>query len=190
VDQMNERYNMKKDEEDILVCPACESNDVKTELREHIFDYGAGEDAVELKTQVPVRVCGSCKCEYMDFEADEACHEAICLHKKVMTPSQIKALRDFHSYTQGQFSKITRLGEATLSRWERGTVIQNGAYDNFLYLLGFNENIERLSGRDSSALPALIQEETKSVFKKLEPTAELLKKQSEFELCPSSVSGE
>ncbi|MBW8015229.1 MAG: hypothetical protein FVQ82_03510 [Planctomycetes bacterium] len=186
---MNERDNMRKAEENILTCPACEEKKVKTELRDYIFDYGSGKDAVELQTQVPVRVCASCKCEYMDFEADEACHEAICQYKKVMTPNQIKALRSLHSYTQGEFSKITRLGEATLSRWERGAIIQNGAYDNYLYLLGFNENIEKLLNK-TSVSPALRQDGAEPVFKKLKRTEELLRKQSEFELCPCPVLGE
>ena len=49
------------------------------------------------------------------------------------------------------FSRLTRIGEASLGRWENGLLIQNLAYDHLLYLLTFPENLERLKFRKPDA---------------------------------------
>ena len=36
---------------------------------------------------------------------------------------------------------------ATLARWERGVLIQTAAYDQFLYLLHDNRNVQKLRDR-------------------------------------------
>jgi hypothetical protein len=46
---------------------------------------------------------------------------------------------------RGEFASLTRLGEATLARWEAGTTLQNAAYDKYLRLLQVRENVVRLS---------------------------------------------
>lgn len=147
--QVNGREEKEKSEES-LVCSECGSRNITTKEEEYKFEYGVGEEAVELKAIVPLRTCGDCGCSFLDGEAEDLCHEEICRHLGVMSPSQIKALRKLYDLTQAQFSTITRLGEATLSRWERGIIIQNEAYDNYLYLLGFKENIERVRDKCST----------------------------------------
>ena len=37
--------------------------------------------------------------------------------------------------SRAAFAQLTALGEATLSRWENGVLIQNRAYDRYLRLL-------------------------------------------------------
>ncbi|RKZ46465.1 MAG: hypothetical protein DRR16_19700 [Candidatus Parabeggiatoa sp. nov. 3] len=64
-----------------------------------------------------------------------------------MTPKEIKAMREGYPLSQTELSQITRIDEESLSRWEKGEVIQNGALDNLLYLLTFHENLERLKTR-------------------------------------------
>ena len=43
------------------------------------------------------------------------------------------------------------LGIATVSRWERGVLIQNEANDRFLRLLQFPDNVDRLRGERQPA---------------------------------------
>ena len=133
-----------------LVCPNCGSGDVQTCPEQYCFPYGVGEAQVELSTEVPLRTCGGCGFEFLDHVGQSTCHEAVCRHLGIMTPHQITSLRRLHTLTQAELSKITKLGEATLSRWERGVVIQNEAYDNYLYLLGFPENLKRIHNRAES----------------------------------------
>jgi len=64
-----------------------------------------------------------------------------------MTPAEIVALRNKYRLTRAQFAEKTRIGEASLARWETGELIQNPANDGYMYLLSFPENLERLEGR-------------------------------------------
>jgi len=167
-----------------LVCPDCGSSNIKTNQKDYIFTYGSGENKVELVANVPVRSCSDCGFSFLDSAAEDICHKAVCQHLGVMTPSQIKDLRNLYGLTQAQFSEITKLGEATLSRWERGIVIQNQAYDNYLYLLGFNENLERIRDRakESKTTEQIVDRTQSPRFRELNVTEELLERKGSFKL--------
>lgn len=168
------------------ICPECGSDDVETGEEEYSFPYGVGEEAVEITARVPIRTCADCGFRFMDQTAERVCHDAICDHLGVMKPSKVKALRDFFQLTQAEFSNITGIGEATLSRWERGVVIQNKAYDNYLYLLGFEKNLQSVRERGESPEP--MEQDVKRVerpqFRELDVNDEVLQKKESFKLNP------
>ena len=188
--------NKKLHKNDILVsdkyaCGECGSKKINTILQSYKFPYGVGDDAIELSCEIPIRKCTDCGFSFMDGEAEDLCHAAICEHLGVMSPEQIKELRVLYKLTQTQFCEITKLGEATLSRWERGIVIQNSAYDNYLYLLGFRENLDRLQQRQKQNILTMLTpiEKIQSSFREMEITEDLIRKQEEFELQPSITAG-
>ena len=76
-----------------LKCPNCGKGNVRTTETEDTFTYGKGPDAVNLTTTVPLRTCLDCHFQFLDGDAEDAHHEAICRHLGVMTPSEIQALR-------------------------------------------------------------------------------------------------
>jgi putative zinc finger/helix-turn-helix YgiT family protein len=135
--------------EGVFVCAECGSKRVETHFEDYVFSYGHGSSKVSLSAQVPVRRCQDCGFTYRDSVADSICHDAICEHLGVMKPQQIKSLREMHDLTQAEFAELTKLGEATISRWERGVLIQTEAYDNYLYLLGYSDNLGRLRHRNN-----------------------------------------
>jgi HTH-type transcriptional regulator/antitoxin MqsA len=53
----------------------------------------------------------------------------------LLLPEQIKGFRKGNGLTQPQFEDLLGAGPKTVSRWEKGTVIQNGATDTLLRLL-------------------------------------------------------
>jgi len=65
----------------------------------------------------------------------------------VITARQIRALRESYKLSRREFGALTRIGEASLARWESGEIIQSFGYDQFLYLLSFPENLQRLRER-------------------------------------------
>ncbi len=132
---------------DDMLCPDCGGSDIETSRVEDRFLYGDGPDAVEIVAEVPLRTCGSCGFHFLDGEAEDAQHEAVCRHVGVLAPVQIRTLRERLGLTRAAFAKLTRLGEATLARWERGALIQTGAYDQFLYLLHNDRNVQSLRDR-------------------------------------------
>ena len=164
-------------------CAACASVNVETIFEEREISFGSGEAAVKILAVVPVRHCRDCDFRFEDFAAEDAEHDAICRHLRVLTPGQITALREMHGFSRAEFTKLTRLGEATLSRWERGAVIQNGAYDNFLFLLGFPDNLDRLRRRQQRpAQGCLASYDEQPVFRHLRPNAALCASASDFQL--------
>ena len=170
--------------EENTICPECGSSNLKRNQKEYKFPYGKGTEAVELSAVVEVEKCGDCGFSCMGPAAEKACHDAICDHLGLMKPGQIKALRDYFMLTQAQFSKITGLGEATLSRWERGIIIQNEAYDNYLYLLGLRENLRSIRDRRESRGLILTTRENaeRPRFRELDVKEDVLQRQSNFKL--------
>lgn len=169
------------------VCCECGSHNIETIWQDHTFPYGVGDQCVQLTCKVPVRNCKGCDFSFMDDEAEDLRHEEVCRHLGVMSPARIKSLRELHRMNQTEFAALTKLGEATLSRWERGVVIQNQANDNYLYLLGFDANIALLAKRaKQDELAQILQASKRPTFKIIDPSDEhLLKRQQEFELQPT-----
>jgi putative zinc finger/helix-turn-helix YgiT family protein len=136
--------------QNIFECPNCDSVNVNTQMTPTKFKYGTGNKAVELEVLVPVRKCIDCGFEYVDAEAEDLKHAAICCHLNVMTPTEVEAIRKQYEFSRAQFAQVTRIGEASLSRWETGELIQNAAYDDYLYLLHFPENMDRIEKRHTA----------------------------------------
>jgi putative zinc finger/helix-turn-helix YgiT family protein len=177
---MTEESEKKNEAASEIICPECGSKAIEIIEEDYKFTYGAGKEAIEITARVPVTNCKECAGKFLDANAEDICHEHICRHLGVMNPAQIKSLREHYHLSQAEFSHITKLGEATLSRWERGVVIQNQAYDNYLYLLGFLENLERVESRKKSK-----EQDSKvsePVFREIEITSELLEQQRSFKL--------
>lgn len=128
-------------------CPSCDGYNVTTSVEEQHFTYGADENAVELTAHVPVHHCADCDIDFTDGFAETLRHAAVCEHLGVMTPDQVAAIRKSYGLSRSEFARITKIGEASLARWETGNLIQNGAYDQLLFLLTFPENFERLRRR-------------------------------------------
>ena len=135
-------------------CPSCGRTAVETEEVERSLPYGAGHQPVHLSVIVPLRRCRDCGFEFLDAEAEDKQAEAVCRHLGVMTPAEIRAIRrKAGALSRAKFARITRLGEATIGRWERGELIQSAANDQLLYLLTFPENVTRLQNRNRDRSP-------------------------------------
>ncbi len=123
-------------------CPMCDHDDVQTCIEENTFTYGIGPKAVKLTAFVPVLTCYACGFRYTDEIGEEIQHKAVCDHLGVMTPKEITDLRKRYGLSQKDFARLTKIGEASLARWEKGELIQNAANDNLLRLLISPKNME------------------------------------------------
>lgn len=130
----------------VSCCPQCGSEDVSYEVVTEPMPpaYGCA-DAGPIEFQV-LR-CNKCAMQFMDADAEDNRHAAICQRLGVFSPSEVRKVRENYKLTRSEFAEATKLGEATLGRWERGALVQNGANDNLLYLLTFPENLTRLRTR-------------------------------------------
>lgn len=116
-------------------CPICARPGVSTSWIDHSFLYGSGESAVELVANIPVRRCEDCDFDFLDEVAERIKHEAVCERFGVMSPSDIRSLREGNGMTRAKFAHLTGIGEASLNRWENGINIQSHANDRYLRLL-------------------------------------------------------
>ena len=131
-------------------CPQCGDNAVTTFRHRHTFVYGSGESAVDLTVDLPVRRCVSCEVTFLDDEAERLKHDAVCQHFGVLTPTEIRRIRESYGMTRAAFARVTGLGEATLNRWENGIMIQTLANDRYLRLLASPATMQRLKSFGSA----------------------------------------
>lgn len=87
---------------------------------------------------VPVEVCPKCSEKYFGPAAARVQHAAVCRALGLLTPPEIQAIRERLGPTQAEFARLTGIGEATISRWERGRILPNRAMDRYLRLLDRN----------------------------------------------------
>ena len=165
-----------------LTCPYCGSEQIKTVMESIVFKYGLGEDQVELRVDAPVRCCRRCKERYLDGEAQLLKHSAVCRHLGVLSPADIRGIRERYGLSRASFAQLSGLGEASLSRWESGSKIQTLAYDRYLRLLQRPDVFQLLNHlvkmKDDSQ-DAVVRF---SKFQALQANDRLLKEQANFEL--------
>ena len=170
-----------------IECPMCSSQSVDTRLESDTFEYGSKKnDLVKLTVSVPVRKCNECGFEFIDADAEDIRHTAVCKHLGRMAPIEIRALRNSYGLTRKQFSDITLLGEASLARWENGELIQNAAYDQLLLLLMNKENMESLirkfNNKDITIEPINNDPGRMRKFRALDDFGELAEQAKKFKL--------
>src|SRR5713101_7205180 len=97
---------------------------------------------------VPVERCDACGMIASGPAAARVRHEAVCRAAGLLTPSEIKALRDKFGWSQQYLADLTDFGIATVSRWERGRLLQNRSNNKVLQAIRdcppFREHLEGL----------------------------------------------
>lgn len=116
------------------ICPSCDSANVIAERIIEMFPYGIGDERVTLSAAVPQYACRDCQFVFQDSEAEDLRHEAVCRHLGVLSPREIRAIRGSYG-SRTEFARLTRIGEASIGRWESGSQIQSAAMDLLLRLL-------------------------------------------------------
>lgn len=169
------------------VCPICDGDSVITFQHSDSFNYGSGDSAVKLHVDLPVRRCTACDFEFIDHEGERIRHEAVCKHLGVLSPVEVRGIREQYGLTRAAFAQVTALGEATLSRWENGAVIQNRAYDRYLRLVRKPGVMQALKLQSApKPEPPAESRIGERQFRKLVVSTSLLARQKNFQLRPSA----
>lgn len=164
-----------------LECVNCGSENVRTKRVREVFPYRLSRSSsVDINAEIPVRACEDCGFEFTDHEADDIRHLAVCKYLGIMGPPEVRSIRERYGLTRAQFAEITRLGEASLARWETGELVQNAANNDFLFLLKFQDNLDRLKAKnlqggnaksadENSIVDTLISQDLKNRFRSIAP---------------------
>jgi len=169
-----------------ISCPNCESAEVTSRRETETFIYGTDKDAAEISAVVQVYRCRSCGFEFTDEITEKAKHEAVCRHLGVLTPDEIAGIRAQYGLSRAEFARITKIGEASINRWENGQLIQGAAMDQYLRLLSVPENFQRVRmTRDATERPNSGSPEglpSSFGFAALDVTEEVIARAREFTL--------
>ena len=132
-----------------VVCFDCGSERTSCRKETDKFEYRDGKKLIKLEADVDVYRCDDCEFEFTDSDAEDARHQAICNYLGVFNPLEVKEVRTQYGLSRSQMADVSKIGDASLARWEAGSTIQNAAYDNYLFLLRYSENMKRVSRRRS-----------------------------------------
>jgi putative zinc finger/helix-turn-helix YgiT family protein len=117
-------------------CASCNQQPLVARRIRDEFEYGPDDERLTVIAEdVPVLVCPACGETLYGPEAAAVRHQAICRTLGLLSPAEIKALRERLGPDQDDFARLTGIGVATLSRWERGRLLQTRALDRYLRLL-------------------------------------------------------
>lgn len=93
------------------------------------FAYLDGDREVVLQAETPVLHCDACGETYAGADAEVAQHEAVCHYLGRLSPREIRELRERLGITQARLAELTKIGIASIKRWETGNHIQNASLD-------------------------------------------------------------
>jgi putative zinc finger/helix-turn-helix YgiT family protein len=157
-------------------CPTCGHQPLQPQVIRDEFEYGPDEERIAIVVEaVPVLVCPHCGETLYGPEASRLRCQAICRSQGLLTSEQVKAVRERLDMSQSEFARLTGIGVATLSRWERGRLLQTKALDRYLRVLGaFPEVIPWL---ESLARQLKAPE---SPWRCLQVTAEIRERENQF----------
>ena len=139
------------------ICSNCRRGHLEFVREDDTFDFKTDEGFVRVTAhEVPFHRCPVCGERLSGIEAAQVTHRAVCKALGLLTPEEILAIRERLGMTQAQFSRLTGIGEATISRWERGRLLQNRANDRYLRLLASGpEMIGRLEAMPGPSAPVV-----------------------------------
>lgn len=129
-------------------CPNCDSTHLRDENITDRFDYKL-EDGTSMEIEaadVPVQICENCGEQFLGANAARIQHAAVCRALKLLTPEEIRTIRENLGLTQPEFALLTGIAEATISQWEAGRILHNRAMDRYLRLLAANKDNVRILG--------------------------------------------
>jgi putative zinc finger/helix-turn-helix YgiT family protein len=120
------------------------------------FEAGpVGERVKVVAENVPVEVCRRCKEVVYGSEAARVRYRAIIAALGYLGPEEIRAVRERLGLSQEAFARLTGIELDTVTRWERGRLIQSRAMDNYLRLLGTVPDVAAVLGRKTAAIAAV-----------------------------------
>ena len=163
-------------------CPQCGECAISTSIHQDKFVYGSGESAVELSVDLPVRYCSACDFQFVDSESEDIQQATVCQHLGVLPPQAIVDIRKKHGLSRAAFAEITGLGEASLSRWEKGINIQNPGNDRYIRLLEHPEVMEKLRDIALEKSKSLHPDGNVFPFRSLAESDDLYQQQANFQL--------
>lgn len=132
------------DEHEVRCCPDCGAREVRVAAECRSLDHTHGS-AVKLSVVIPIWTCKDCRFAYTDGRGQQIEQEAVeSFLQRRLQPQEVRNIRVGLGLSRVQFALLTGFGEATIKRWENGTLVQNASADRFLRLIADSEVAQKL----------------------------------------------
>ena len=133
-------------------CPSCEEYaEVRLGVEKEV--YGVRGEPIEIEAEVCT--CRKCGSKIFDEERDsrnlEKAYSRYREKHGLLSPQEIRELREKYGLSQRALSRLLGWGEITLHRYESGA-IQDGAHDALLRLIADPGNMQRIFESNRSKL--------------------------------------
>lgn len=133
-------------------CPSCDS-DVTATITERLETLSVRGCPTEYVSHVAV--CPLCGNDIGDMAVDsrnlKAAYDAYRLANHVMSPEQIRSLRETYGMSLREFSRFLGFGEQTVAKYERGT-LPDKSHSNMLALAETSDGANFLLGCNAGSL--------------------------------------
>ena len=126
-------------ESDQIKCPLCG----KGTLQDSVQDYkttvreGSHYKQITIK-KLAVEICSNCKEVFLPKESLEKVHSERHQVRGLLSPAELKRLRQDLGLTQTNMSSLLGIGKKSYLRWEKGTSLQSKSMDRYIRLLGLH----------------------------------------------------
>jgi putative zinc finger/helix-turn-helix YgiT family protein len=117
-------------------CACCATGHLVTQFRKESFEHETEDGPVMVEAdRVPINVCDTCGSVFVTALTAKVRHEYVCRMLGLITPDEIREIRERHGLTKTEFARITKFGESSISRWERGRLLPNASNSTYLKIL-------------------------------------------------------
>jgi putative zinc finger/helix-turn-helix YgiT family protein len=128
-------------------CVACGKDRRLRHVRKNVSYEVRGETVA---VEVPMTVCPVCGTEQVEssYKLDpvEVAYEEFRKRHRLLTPAQIRKIREGYGLSQKSFATLLGMSEATINRYEGGS-LQEATHDNLLRWCEFPEVMADLLSR-------------------------------------------
>ena len=137
-------------------CPSCEEY-TETTLGIDKEVYHVRGEPIEIEAEVVI--CQKCGTKVFNEERDSQNLEKAYSHYRkkhnLLSPDQIRAIREKYGLSQRALSRLLGWGEITIHRYENGA-IQDNVHDSLLRLIEDPQNIQKFFEANRDKLPSYI----------------------------------
>ena len=148
---------ISKDGIELKRCPDCGQAGEGALIRKTIRHHWAEgvETQREYEAQLDVVSCSKCGAQVIDRYARLQMHEAWCRSNGILSPRQIRLIRNTLGLTIEDFARLLGFGSASVGRWERGMLVPNESSNRLMKLLRSKGVVRRLAADSGVTVPAL-----------------------------------
>ena len=127
----------------LIKCPLCGKGTLEDTVQDYTTTVKEGEHYKQIIIKdLAVECCTNCKEVFLPKESMEKVHSDRHEVQGLLSPAQIKKLRQDLGLTQTKVSELLGIGKKSYLRWEKGTSLQSKSMDRYLRLIGaYPDNI-------------------------------------------------